>query len=138
MIVRGYVTSRSFAGLCLPVPAQNACLREYSKSINATYILPPLEHVFDNCFMQLFTVLEDASKHDQVAMYSVAMMPYSKKKLINIFKLSNSKEISFYFLLESTKVESIEELNKLQSSYQLKKILDNQPQPSIRLIKSLI
>ena len=91
--VFGYVTSRSFNGLTIPVPAQNSCLREFAASQNKTYVIPPLEHNFRDCYMQLYSVLKNIEKEDILAMYSVGMMPSSTQKckdILNELKLSKS------------------------------------------------
>ena len=64
MRVLGYVTSRSFQGLTIPVPAQNSCLREFAKAQKLVYVLPPLEHYFQNCYMQLFTLVKSLKEGD--------------------------------------------------------------------------
>ena len=76
----GYVTSRTFQGLTIPVPAQNSCLREYARANELIYVLPPLEHYFENCYMQLFTAIKSLESGDILGMYSAAMLPRNHKK----------------------------------------------------------
>lgn len=68
--VYGYATSRPFGDFNMPVPAQNTCLREYSTNINAQYVIPQLEHKFENCYMQLWTTIKSMQTGDILAMYS--------------------------------------------------------------------
>ena len=95
----GYVTSRTFQGLTIPVPAQNSCLREYARTNELTYVLPPLEHYFENCYMQLFTALELLEERDILGIYSAAMLPLENKKLRNVFNLIEKKKSSIYCVL---------------------------------------
>ena len=135
--VFGYVTSRSFNGLTIPVPAQNSCLREFAASQNKTYIIPPLEHNFRDCYMQLYSVLKNIEDEDIVAMYSVGMMPSSTitcKEIINILKLKKS---SLYFILESKLVKEWNDIKNLMFSYSLKQRLDSMNQISIPSLRDL-
>lgn len=139
-MIRGYVTSRSFAGLTVPVPAQNAVLREYARSVSQTYVLPLLEHKFDNCYMQLFTVLDSAESLDTIAMYSVSMLPLnSKTKLTSIRDLAIAKQLNFFFALESALASDLFELQLIIKSYSLRSFLDTSNSvPSITLVRSLL
>ena len=137
MRVLGYVTSRSFQGLTIPVPAQNSCLREFAKAQKLTYVLPPLEHYFEDCYMQLYSVLKNIEKEDIVAMYSVGMMPSSTetcKEIINILKLRKS---SLFFILESKLVREWNDIKNLMFSYSLKQRLDSMNQISIPSLRDL-
>ena len=139
-MIRGYVTSRSFAGLSIPVPAQNSCLREYARSLQLPYCLPPLEHKFDNCYMQLFTVINSAVCNDTIAMYSIAMMPLNDiNKLNQIRALALKKGISWAFILESKRTSDLFTLTAIMQSYSLRSILDkHRSEPSIETIRRTI
>ena len=135
--VFGYVTSRSFNGLTIPVPAQNSCLREFAASQAKTYIIPPLEHNFKDCFMQLYSVLKNIEEDDILAMYSVGMMPSCSQKckdIINDVKLAKS---SLYFILESKFVREWDDIKNLMFSYSLKEGLDSMNQISIESLRDL-
>ena len=101
--IYGYVTSRSFSGLSIPVPAQNCALREYCNRNNATYILPPLESYFDNCYHQLFGLINNVQLNSNVLMYSLLMLPIfsNSDKLKKIEEISISKNINYHFVLEN-------------------------------------
>ena len=139
-MIRGYVTSRSFAGLTIPVPAQNAVLREYARSVSQTYILPLLEHKFDNCFMQLFTLLNCSDQYDTIAMYSISMLPLNDfSKLTSLREIALSKDVNFFFALEAIHVKDIFELKLILQSYSLRAFLDRQHStPSVNLIRRLL
>ena len=110
MRVLGYVTSRSFQGLTIPVPAQNSCLREFAKAQKLVYVLPPLEHYFQNCYMQLFTVLKSMQDGDILAMYSAAMLPTNKKKLEFIFSELKYLDAKCTSCLNLKTVKNLEEV----------------------------
>ena len=136
--VFGYVTSRSFNGLTIPVPAQNSCLREYADSQNCLYVLPPLEHYFKNCYMQLNTVINNIEEGDIIAMYSAGMLPESigkSKKLINKIQ---SRKGALYVILESKIIYKWSDINQLLFSYSVRVMLDSMEQPEVGYIRELL
>ena len=133
----GYVTSRTFQGLTIPVPAQNSCLREYARTNELTYVLPPLEHYFENCYMQLFTALELLEERDILGIYSAAMLPLENKKLRNVFNLIEKKKSSIYCVLETKKINNFNEAKKILFSYSLKNIFDNIHQIDINYLRKI-
>jgi sporadic carbohydrate cluster protein (TIGR04323 family) len=112
--VFGYVTSRPFGNFVMPVPAQNSCIREYCSTIEATYVLPPLEHKFKNCFMQLFTVGTNVSRGDIISMYSVEIVVSSDKALNYILQLLK-KGVEFHFILENLHLKGAKSMSELKS-----------------------
>lgn len=98
----GYVTSRPFGGLVMPVPAQNSCIREYVSRNNGIYILPPLESYYPNCYHQLFGLLHAVPYSAKIVTYSVTILPLdNKNKIAEIKRISTEKSIQFAFVLEN-------------------------------------
>ena len=133
----GYVTSRTFQGLTIPVPAQNSCLREYARANELIYVLPPLEHYFENCYMQLFTAIKSLESGDILGMYSAAMLPRNNKKLGFVFDEIEKKKSSIYFVLETKKVSKFNEVKKILFSYLLKDVFDNMYQLDIKSLRNI-
>lgn len=137
MRVVGYVTSRSFQGFTVPVPAQNSCLREFANSQGMIYVLPPLEHFFEECYMQLFTALKLIKKGDILAMYSVAMLPRSQRKLDIILNHLVEKKAKMHFILEGKTIKDLEEVKLLIFSYSLRSIFDDMLQIDLSSLRKL-
>lgn len=98
----GYVTSRPFGGMVIPVPAQNSCIREYILKKNGKYILPPLESYYQGCYHQLFGLLASLPQNSNIIMYSLSMLPLDNAlKMINIKNISIEKNIKYIFVLEN-------------------------------------
>ena len=133
----GYVTSRTFQGLTIPVPAQNSCLREYARANKLIYVLPPLEHYFENCYMQLFTAIKSLESGDILGMYSAAMLPRNNKKLSFVFDEIEKMKSSIDFVLETKKVSSFNEVKKILFSYLLKDVFDNMYQLDIKSLRNI-
>ncbi len=86
--------------MLIPVPAQNSCLREYVNNRNGIYILPILESCYENCFHQLFDILDNIPSNGQLIMYSVTMLPNADKAKY-FFDKCAKKNISLIFVLEN-------------------------------------
>ena len=126
MNYKGYVSSREFGGMSIPVPAQNSCIREYVSQKNGTYILPNLESSFDNCFHQLFGALNFLNNGDIMVMYSLTMLP-SGDKLVTFIDKCRQKKIGLAFVLENISISNnfSKILDELES-YNLSKLELNQ------------
>ena len=103
MNYKGYVASRSFGGMSIPVPAQNSSLREFVAQRKGTYILPNLESSFDNCFHQLFGAITSVAHGDAIVMYSLTMLP-NGLKLQMFLQQCKVKGITLAFVLENFSV----------------------------------
>ena len=110
--VFGYVTSRPFGDFIIPVPAQNTCLREYAANMKLQYVLPQLEHKFDECYMQMWTTLRQMSEGDIFAMYSAEMIIYSPKA-INVLQSIVKSNIKAHFILESQSISTLDDIGNL-------------------------
>lgn len=89
-----------FGNMNIPVPAQNSCLREFVGNKNGNYVLPFLESSFENCFHQLFGLVNTIEKNSNIVMYSVTMLP-SGKKLDEFLELCIKKNVVLFFVLEN-------------------------------------
>ena len=105
MNYKGYVSSREFGGMSIPVPAQNSCIREYVSQKKGTYILPNLESSFDNCFHQLFEALNVVKNGDIIVMYSLTMLP-NGDKLQTFIAMCKQKKIGLAFILENISISN--------------------------------
>ena len=122
----------------MPVPAQNSCLREYADSQNCLYVLPPLEHYFQNCYMQLNTVINNIEEGDTIAMYSAGMLPASIEKSRKLIKKIESKKGSLYVILEAKIIHKWSEINQLLFSYNVREMLDSMEQTEVAYLRELL
>lgn len=100
-ILVGYVTPRTFGQFCMPVPAQNSCLREYAIRNEFVYALPQCEHIFNNSYVQLFGTLNSLEVGGNIVMYSMLMLPEQSSALQKIADILNIKNINIHFVLEN-------------------------------------
>ena len=67
MNLYAYVTTRKMGDIFLPVPAQNSVLREIARRLDLNYILPRVEHFYENSFIELNTLLRQAEKESIIS-----------------------------------------------------------------------
>jgi sporadic carbohydrate cluster protein (TIGR04323 family) len=123
----GYVTSRPFGGMVIPVPAQNSCIREYILKKGGSYVLPPLESYYQGCYHQLFGLLRGIPENATIIMYSLSMLPLNNSiKINNIKNISIQKKIRYAFVLENFECTLIEDrFEDESSSYSLARLQAN-------------
>ena len=108
-----YATSRPIGQFVIPVPAQNSCLREYAARNNLEYAMPQLEDKYQNCFMQLYSVIENSEKNDIIGLYSLETFRENPKKSLEIIKYALKKRNTFYFVLENLRIKNIDDFMKI-------------------------
>jgi len=97
-----YATPRPIGQFAMPVPAQNACMRDYALKNNFQYSLPILELMYDHCFAQLFRLLAEVPTKSNICMYSLYMLPLaSSQKLRTVEDIILSKELLLHFVFEN-------------------------------------
>jgi sporadic carbohydrate cluster protein (TIGR04323 family) len=116
-----YATSRPIGQFVMPVPAQNSCLREYASRNNLEYVMPQLEHKYQNCYMQLYSVIENSEKNDIIGLYSLETFRENPKKSFEIVKYGLKKGNTFHFVLENLSIKSIEEFMKVLKTWFVQK-----------------
>ncbi len=111
--ITGYVTPQQFGPFTMPVPAQNSCLREYANTMGFSYNMPQCEHIFPNCYMQLFSTLTSIAEDGHIVMYSFHMMPKSQKNMDKLLEIQKQKNLTFHYVLEKKIVKTAEEINEM-------------------------
>ncbi len=128
MKMYAYVTTRNMGDFFLPVPAQNSVLRELANRIDAKYILPRVEHFYEDSFIELNTLLKTADEKSIIGMYSFLILPMDIKRLKKINKLLSKRSLRIYFALENRFFEDINDIKNLYKSHLLRKMqLKNSP-----------
>jgi len=122
--LKGYVFTREFGSMRVPVPMQSLFLRDYCSRNNDIYVLHSGENIFPDSFIVLNAITKNITQFDGLVMTSLFMLPNDAGMRLRIFKefIDNGK--SMHFILEniilasSKDVKSIEEL--IQIRYSLK------------------
>ena len=131
----GYVTSRSFGPIMMPVPAQNSCLREYVNRRGGNYILPALESNYANCYHQLFGTIKTIKENSVLIMYSILMLPDEEKKRKKIYDLASSKNMNFAFVMENLETSNQFRIEDEIKVYDLKPFSQSIKDFKVNLVK---
>ena len=134
MNLYAYVTTRKMGDIFLPVPAQNSVLRELATRLKLNYILPRVEHFYEDSFIELNTILKTAEKGSIIGMYSFLMLPLDITKLKNINNLLAKRNLRIFFALENRFFENTCDIKNIYRSHVLKK-MQLQNSPTFREIK---
>jgi sporadic carbohydrate cluster protein (TIGR04323 family) len=113
---RGYVTSRPFGGLHIPVPVQALVLRDYCVRNGFLYKLHANENVFPNSYMVLEGMINELDRYEGLLAASMFMMPKRAERRRAIYQAILAQGASLHFVLEdvvirtSSDVEPVEEI----------------------------
>jgi sporadic carbohydrate cluster protein (TIGR04323 family) len=104
-----YNTPRKCGPYKIPLPIQNAYLRDYANREGVVFSLPVTEYIFDNVWSGLVGIVKKAKHGDTVIMFSICA-------IIDIFtrvevpaevrKSISQSNIGFIFILEKLTVHS--------------------------------
>jgi sporadic carbohydrate cluster protein (TIGR04323 family) len=113
---RGYVTSRPFGGLYIPVPVQALVLRDYCARNGYFYKLHAAENVFPNSYMVLEGMINELNRYEGLLATSMFMMPKLAERRCKVYAAILKQSASLHFVLEdvvirkSADIEAIEEI----------------------------
>ena len=123
--LRGYIFSRSFLGERVPQHVQNIVIRDYCTKNNYQYLLSSTEYVFKNSSLMLNQVMRELNSIDGIISYSLFQLPESNEKREKILKKILKKKKEFHFAVEGIKFSKIEDLQKIENLWLIKKVLPN-------------
>ena len=113
---RGYVTSRSFGGLTVPVPIQSLTLRDYCNRKGYIYKLHLNENIFPHSYMVLDGIAVDTSSFEGILMCSMYMLPINSARRTNVLHKILHQETPIHFVFEDIVINSINDINLIEDS----------------------
>jgi len=97
---RGYVTSRPFGGLHVPVPLQSLALRDYCARHGLAYKLHANENKFPHSYLVLEGLLTELDRHEGLLATSMFMMPERRERRRQVYRAILDHGASLHFVLE--------------------------------------
>jgi sporadic carbohydrate cluster protein (TIGR04323 family) len=91
--------------------------------MNFSYNMPQCEHIFPNCYMQLFSTLTSAEPDSHIIMYSFHMMPKEAGKMKKLLEIQQQKNLTFHFVLEKKVLQSAEEIKAMAKTLRIADII---------------
>lgn len=113
---RGYVTSREFGGLRIPVPVQSLVLRDYCARKGLVYKLHVNENMFPHSYMVLEGLVQDLSGLQGILMCSMYMLPQRAARRRELYRRILEQDADVHFVLEdiairkAADIESVEDI----------------------------
>jgi sporadic carbohydrate cluster protein (TIGR04323 family) len=102
---------------------QNLVIRDYCTKQGLQYLLSATEYAMANSRLILQQVLEELPKLDGIVFYSLFLLPEDeaeRNRVINVVFKSNK---TIYFAVEGFKMSNKKEQERIESIWQVRKIL---------------
>ena len=123
--VRGYIFSRPFLGERVPQHVQNLVIRDYCNKQGLQYLLSATEYAMANSHLILQQVLEELSILDGIVFYSLFLLPEDKTERDRVINFILKKEKTIYFAVEGLRMNNKTEHERIETIWQVKKVLPN-------------
>lgn len=125
---RGYVTSRPFGGLHIPVPVQALVLREYCARNGYVYKLHANENVFPNSYMVLEGMINELDRYEGLLATSMFMMPKRAERRRKIYDAILAQGASLHFVLENVAIRCHADVEPVEEILSIHDLLPAAPQ----------
>ena len=124
---RGYCTPNPFGSYSIPAPAQNIIFRDYANKHNLLFKLSVNELIFKNCYLHLFSLLDELSKHEGVFMCSLFVLPNDQELREHIYNKFIDNNSELHLILENLVLKTKEDSEYIEKIFNLQ----NQSQYSL-------
>lgn len=124
---RGYVTSRPFGGLQIPVPVQALMLRDYCTRNGYLYKLHASENVFPHSYMVLEGMIHELDRYEGLLATSMFMMPKRPERRRRIYETVLSQNASLHFVLEDLVVRKLSDIESIEDILLIHNLLPEAP-----------
>jgi sporadic carbohydrate cluster protein (TIGR04323 family) len=125
--LRGYVSHAEFGGFKMPATVQNLVMRDYVARNDYTFKLSVDEHSFENCYLQLYAVIDELAQVDGIVMCSAYMLPKTPARRRLIIEKALGLNAQMHFVFESLVVRSADDLAALEELFHLADTLKKCP-----------
>jgi sporadic carbohydrate cluster protein (TIGR04323 family) len=124
---RGYVSSREFGGMRMPVPIQALVLRDYCARKKLIYKL----HVNENCFPHSYLVLESLvttlDGFEGLLMCSMFMLPSRPERRTKIYEEFFRHNIELHLVMEEKVIRRPEDVAPVEEILTIYQTLQHCP-----------
>lgn len=119
---RGYNGSRSYSGLDFPQNVQNFLIRNYCEKNRLTYLLSATEYKMPGCYMILEEIVDSIDTLDGIVLFTIFMLPASKRERQRIYDAILSKGRSLHAALEDIAIKKQEDIQMVEDILRLNAI----------------
>ena len=122
-IAQGYVFLKSFNEIYLPTYVQNLLIKNFCEQKNLHFNLSVNEHNIKNCWMELFSIINNKNTNI-IVMTSIYMLPNNTKDFERFCKILKKNKKEFFFIFENISAKNLTQLKKLKQKFNLFKKLN--------------
>jgi sporadic carbohydrate cluster protein (TIGR04323 family) len=97
---RGYVTSREFGGLRIPVPTQALMLRDYCAQKHFLYKLHVNENIFPHSYLALESLIKNLDGLEGLLISSLFMLPERHTRRRALYEHIYRQKVTMHFVME--------------------------------------
>jgi sporadic carbohydrate cluster protein (TIGR04323 family) len=123
MRMQGYIFSRSFMGERVPQHIQNITIRNYCEQKGYKYLLSATEYAMENCHLILEQTLDELLQIDGLVAYSLFQLPEKDEQRQIVYSKILSLKKSFHFAVEGLQLTTIDDRNRIENLWLIRKIL---------------
>jgi sporadic carbohydrate cluster protein (TIGR04323 family) len=120
---RGYCTHNAFGEYRMPIPAQNIIYRDYANKNELHFKLSVNELFFPECFLNLYSLLDELDQLKGVLMCSIFMLPKQVVERQKIYQRFLESECELHFVLESLVIRIAPDVETLEDLFRLREEL---------------
>ena len=102
---KGYCTHQPFNGNQIPIPGQNAVLRDYTRRQNLMFKLSNNEMNFPRCHLVLNSLLDQLPHLEGIVMTSVFMLPLDSEERWKIYDRVLEENCEMHCVFENLVVD---------------------------------
>ena len=107
----------------VPQHVQNLVIRDYCKKIGIQYLLSATEYSMAGSHMILQQIMEELPQLEGIVFYSLFLLPEQKKERDRVCKVILENKKTIYFAVEGLLMSNIIEHERIETIWQVKKIL---------------
>lgn len=116
---RGYVTSREFGGLRIPVPVQALILRDYCGRKGFLYKLHTNENMFPHSYMVLEGLMHELEIYEGILLTSMFMLPERAERRRKIYETVLGRGSELHFVMEEMVISRHEHIDAVEEILQI-------------------
>ena len=125
--LQGYVTHQSFKGMRMPATVQNLVMRDYITRRGAQLRLSVGEYLFENCFVQLYSMLRKLDEIEGIVMCSLFMLPADPARRRWIYDRFLESGAALHFVFEGLVVADEDGVRQAEELLRMNAALDTAP-----------
>lgn len=123
--VKGYTTPRDFSGFQIPVSLQSLAIRRYCDDRGLIFNHHVNENITPDSFLVLERIVNEAHLYQAIAMCSVGLLPEKRSQRTELLERALAKDVSIHFVFEQFAINSLNDLETLDSLVALSSLVQN-------------